>query len=582
MPDRRLPAAFAALLILVVAGCGGPSPGGQSTSGASGAPPTNAPQPPEGVPASTRPIPLPVKGQAYNNPQPRDNIRDGGTLTLPIAEIGPNFNGFSVDGSSGYLYDILSWVSPTLWYFGITGGVRPNPDYILSSELISESPETVKYTLNPKAKWNDGTPIDWTAFDVTWRTQRGDDPRYNPASTDGFRSIASVAKGEKDNEVIITFKEPYYPHETVFSTPAIEHPKNIDPELYKTGWVNNLHPELLAGPFTVESLTEEQVVLKRNPNWWGATPKLDKVVFRRMEDVAIVNAFQNGEVDSTTVDGSHSTADLFQQIRGMKDVQIRAGFSTATSVYELGQDSVLFKDAAARKAFVLATDRHLIVKIRYQGMDWQEDAPGSVLLFPWQDGYRDNLADLHYSPEQAKRVLDEAGWTMGDDGYRHKDGKLAEITYVTFGDLPVYAAMARAQQKMAKDIGIKMNIDVRKSSDFSKTLHDGTFDVLSMSWQSYTPFGYTNACQLLCSDSDSNYSRVGSKHIDELLKGVTTFSDLGKAFDAANEAELAAFHLYGMLPIFNGPSHYVVKKGLANFGPAGFLTLSPTDVGWQK
>src|SRR4029077_15351005 len=102
-----------------------------------------------------------------------------------------------------------------------------------------------------------------------------------------------------------------------------------------------------------------------------------------------------------------------------------------------------------------------IVESRCQGVDWQEEAPGSSLIYPWQDGYRDNMADLRYSPEQAKRVLDEAGWTLGDDGYRHKDGKLAEFAFVTFGDNPVFIAMARAQQKMAQDVGLKMNIDVR-------------------------------------------------------------------------------------------------------------------------
>jgi peptide/nickel transport system substrate-binding protein len=392
-----------------------------------------------------------------------------------------------------------------------------------------------------------------------------------------------VKKGEKDNEVIVTFKEPYYPYESLFAgAPSLEHPKNVDPAFYKTGWVNKLNADLLAGPFTLESQTEERVVLVRNPKWWGDPPKLDTVVYRRMDDVATVNAFQNGEVDTTTINGGRATADLLRQIGGMKDVQIRRGFSPTTSLYELGQDSDLFRDPAARKAFVLATDRRLIVEIRYQGMDWKEDAPGSALIYPWQDGSRDNMADLHYDPEQARRVLDEAGWKMGDDGYRHKDGRLAEFNYVEHGDDPVFLAMARAQQKMAQEVGLKMNIDVRKSSDFSKTLHDRTFDVVAMGWQAFTPFGYTNACQIYCTDSESNYSRVGSKHIDDLLKSVTTLKDPQRAFDAVNEAESEALHLYGLLPLYTGPSQFAVKKGLANFGPAGFLNVDPEDVGWQK
>src|SRR5262249_31917937 len=177
----------------------------------------------------------------------------------------------------------------------------------------------------------------------------------------------------------------------------------------------------------------------------------------------------------TTITGGRQTADTLRQISGMRDAQVRRGPATATSVYELGRESVLFKDEAARKAFVLGTDRKLLTQIRYQGMDWQEEAPGSALIYTWQQGYRDNIADIRYDPAQARAVLDAAGWAVGADGFRTKNGTLAEFEYVTFGDEPVFIAMARAQQKMAQEIGLKMNIDVRKSSDFSTTLSDGTF-----------------------------------------------------------------------------------------------------------
>jgi peptide/nickel transport system substrate-binding protein len=301
-----------------------------------------------------------------------------------------------------------------------------------------------------------------------------------------------------------------------------------------------------------------------------------------MEDIAIVNAFHNGEVDTTTVDGSRATADQLKQISGMRDVQIRRGFNSALSVYTMGQDSKLFEDPAARKAFALDTNRALLVEIRFQGMDWKEEAPGSTMLTPWQDGYRDNIADLHYDPEQAKKVLDDAGWKTSGDGLRYRDGQLATFTYVAFGDEPVFVAIARAQQKMAADIGLKMEIDIRKSSDYSKTMSEGTFDVVAMSWTTTDPFGYVQACQIFCSDSENNFSRLGSKEIDAALKGVAAIRDRERAFAAFNEAESSAMHLIGTFPVYNGPSQFAVKKGLANYGPAGFLVRAAQDVGWQK
>jgi peptide/nickel transport system substrate-binding protein len=248
----------------------------------------------------------------------------------------------------------------------------------------------------------------------------------------------------------------------------------------------------------------------------------------------------------------------------------------------LGRTSDFFKDPAAREAFLLGVDRSLIVELRYQGMDWKEEPPGSILMYPWQNGYRDNIPDLRYDPAKAKAVLDAAGWKMGDDGYRHKDGKLAEFNYVDFGDQPVFMAMDRAQQKMARDIGLKMNIDMRKSADFSKTLHDGSFDIVAMAFGGGSPFGYVYACQIYCTDSESNFSRVGTAAIDGALKRVDGFSDQHEAIDTFNEAESSALHLFGMFPIYNGFSLYAVKAGIANFGPAGFKTVKPEDIGWQK
>ena len=565
--EFRAKSAIAAVLLITIAACGG----GNSGSGTM----VVTVQPPEGVPANTDPLPLPEIGTAYVNPQPRENIRDGGSLTLPVAELGPNFNQHSIDGNTTYVSNIMRWVGPQLWKYSVTGLVEPNTDYLLSSELISTDPETVLFTLNPDARWNDGTPIDWTAFDASWRTQSGEDERYNPPATEGYRSIASVEKGAADNEVIVTFREPFYPYEYLFA--QLVHPRNLDPDFFKTGWVNTLNPELLAGPFTVGSLSATRLELVRNPDWWGDPAKLDRVIYVQMEDQASINAFQNGEIDAAGV----GTADRRRQIQNMSDVQIRRGFDIRTSVYTMGQDSELFVSAAARRAFVLGTDRRLLAEIRYQGMDWEEEPPGSVLMYPWQDGYQDNLADMHFEPDMARQLLDDAGWLIGDDGFRYKDGRIASFRFVTFGDDPVSAALARAQQQMARDIGLRMDIDNRKSADFSTTLTSGDFDVILMAWSASDPFGYVNVCQIYCSYSESNFSRLGNAELDALLELPGTISNREQAIAAANRAEMEALQLIGTFTLFSGPRDIAVRAGLANYGPAGFQRFEATMVGWQ-
>lgn len=573
--QHPLTATLASLLI-ALGGCGG-SDGGSSTAPGAGSAAVTV-QPPDGVPAGTSPLPLPEYGKAYNNPQPRENIQDGGTLTLPIGRLGPNFNSLHVDGNNVDVSTIMNWLAPRLWQYTPAGGAAPNENYLLSFELTSENPQVVKYVVNPNAKWNDGTPIDWTAFDAIWKLQRGGDDRYSPAATTGYESISNVAKGEQDNEVVVTFKEPFYPVEYLFA--ELTHPKNLDPEFYSTGWVNQIHSELLAGPFVVASLTENRIELERNPQWWGNPAKLERVVYRQMELSASINAFQNGEIDATNV----AIADRLRQVSGMSGVQIRRGFDIRTAVYILGRDSELFKDETGRKAFVLGTNRRLLAEIDFQGLDWEEEPPGSATMYPWQEGYRDNIADLNFDPEEAKRLLDASGWRVADDGYRYRDGQLAEFTYVTFGDDPIVAALARAQQQMARDIGLQMHIDIRRSADFAPTFAKGRrdFDVVIMAWQATDPFGYANGCQLYCSDSESNFADVGTPEIDELLRRVVTIADRTEAMRLANEGESKALHLYGMLPLMNGPRMTAVKQGLVHVGPSGFWVPPPEDIGWQK
>ena len=536
-----------------------------------------------GVPANSSPLPMPEEGVAYNNPQERDKVKDGGSLTLPIDNLGPNFNGFNVDGNSVASAELAMWTQPMLWDYDVSGKPKPNPAYLESAELVKEEPETVKYTLNPDAKWNDGTPIDWRSFKTTWITQRGGSSKYNPAASDGYSSIGSVKKGEKDNEVLVTFKETFYPWELVF--PQLLHPKNQDPQLYKSGWINDMHPELSSGPYVVDDLSKDKLTLKPNPKWWGPEPKLDEVTYLQMEPSASINAFVNGQIDSVDVE----TEDRLQQIQDMDDVLIRRSFDKSTAVYTFGQDSALFKDDAAREAFVRGTDRAKLREIAFQGLDWEEEAPGSSLMYPWQEGYEDNLGELgEYDPEAAKKILDDAGWAEGDNGYREKDGQVAEFTYVNFGDDPVAEATARAQQQMAKEIGLKMNIDNRPAADFSKTLTDRDFDVVKMGWVGSDPFGWAWACQIYCSDSPSNYSTLGNKELDKLLKAPGTFPERADAVDALNKAEADALQLIGTFPLYNGPKMEAVKTGLANYagsangGLAGFMLPHAEDIGWEK
>jgi peptide/nickel transport system substrate-binding protein len=569
-----------ALALSACSGGSGNDDGGSKSSGGG----TAAEQPAAGFDAKTMgtDYPMPDLGTAYNNAQDRDNVKDGGTLTLSISEIGPNWNAMSTDGNTLYMGYLWQMYQPQLWDYDVSGNPTPNPDYLTDVKVTSEDPLVVTYDINPDAKWNDGTDIDWTAFETTWKTQSGKNEGFNPPSTSGYDQIASVEQGDSPKQAVVTFETPFYPYQFLFIN--LLHPKNFDAKFYTEGWVNDPHNELAAGPFIVDSSDETQATFVPNPSWWGEKPKLEKVVFKQMDDSASINAFQNGEIDAVGV----AAADRLKVAQGMDDTQIRVNYALSTGVVTFNTKAESLKDIAVRKAITQSVDRSKIAEIDFQGLGWNEDPAGSEIMFPFQDGYEDNMPkDSAYSAENAGKTLEEAGYTKGSDGFYAKDGKPVTVKYTFFGDSPVQTAIANAIQAMGKASGIKIDLDNQDPSKFSDVVVGGQYEMLIMGWSASDPYGYsTSGCQLYCSDSDSNFTYIGTPEIDAELKKAGQIAEIPDAIAQLNKAEKQALELYGTFPIDYGPAMTAVKKGLANYGPttSGFQGLNwhPENIGWEK
>ncbi|MBW3082366.1 ABC transporter family substrate-binding protein [Bifidobacterium sp. 6T3] len=573
-------AAFAAC-ILALSGCGGNNANTDDTT-------TDYVQPDDGVPSSYQgTLPTPVAGERNDNPTERDDIQDGGTLTQDISEIGPNWNMNSTDGNTAYMGELWAWYQPHLWDYSVGGEATPNPDYLTNVEVTSEDPLVVTYDINEKAVWNDGTPIDWTAFQATWTCLNGKDDRYNPPQTMGYENIASVEQGETAKQVVVTFETPFYPYQYLFQN--LVNPNSVDPDVFTQGWVNDPHTEWAAGPYTIDSFDDTQVTFVRNENWWGNPGKLDKVIFKQMSDSAAINAFQNGEIDAIggrASGGGASSADRLKIVRGMDGVQLRIGYSMQTNVFTYNGTAGALQDINVRKAISQGFDYDTWISIAYQGVDWNPERPGSEILQPFQEGYENNLPEdvQELDVEGAKKTLEDAGYTMGDE-YYEKDGETLHITYTYFGDSATQTAMANAYQQMMKNIGVECEIINLDNSKFSETVTSGSYEVLPMGWSASDPFGYSSSgFQLYGSDSSSNFTYVGSDEVDQLWSIPGTLEDVSAATEAANKAEQASLELYGTIPVSTPPIYMAVKEGLANYGPSGFLqiTLHREDIGWEK
>ena len=148
--------------------------------------------------ASLDQLPLPEQGKLYNNPLGRDQIRDGGDLVLPLSELGPNWNYFSVGGNSTYMKALWANYMPINLFLvsADASSFTPNPAYLSDyREEMVDGKEVCTLTFRDEATFNDGTPMDYRAIKAVWDVMGGKDPAYEPSATDGYANIESVSPG---------------------------------------------------------------------------------------------------------------------------------------------------------------------------------------------------------------------------------------------------------------------------------------------------------------------------------------------------------------------------------------------------
>ena len=448
-----------------------------------------------------------------------------------------------------------------------------------NDQLNSAREEAAK--IREEAKFNDGTPIDYKAFENTWKANNGQDPAYQASSTDGYVQIKSVKAGASAKEAVVTFDGVYSWWQGLFN--LLLHPAVDTPEKYNTLYKGQVHPEWGAGPYKVENVaigtSAPQATFVPNEKWWGKPGKLTKRVMKQMEDQASLNAFLNGEIDATGV----GTGERLAAVKGKEGTKVYTSFRSQNVLLTANSASQGLSDPKVREAVFKTVDRKLIANIVFKGLDYSEPFPGSLVQFSIQDGYRDNFSKaVTLDVKGAKKLLDEAGWKEGKDGVRVKDGKKLELRYPVFSDDPNIKNIAVSIQSDLKNVGISLKIEDHPSSDFAPIMSKKQFDLVMSSFVSTDPYGVAYFRQTYASDSTLNKSGTGSKEFDAKIAEMEKIADPKKQIAKANELEAEAFKFYGVMPVYNGATKRAVKEKVANYGAMGFVKLPIQNIGFVK
>ncbi len=512
------------------------------------------------------------------NPKERSELQEGGELRLPSTQLGPDFNTNSASGNSSYTAVMISALSPItntgLWHSDYEGNWTPNPDFCESFEEEKQGDkQTLVIKLNPDAKFNDGTPIDIEALRTTWEILgKGGERGFNIIDAGPHEYIESI---EQDGENIrVTMSKTYYPIADIFGS-GVFHPALNDKEVFNNGFIDDLHDEWRAGPFKLEkwNSSEKVATLVPNENWWGEKPLLERITFRQMEASAARAAFKNGEID---VIGA-STLTAYKDVEGTEGTEVRRG----QRLFSGGLNMSSFRlPLEMRKAIFAAVDRKALADVRFNGLNWTEELPGSMMLMPFSEYYEDNFGQV-VDGWDAGQILEEAGYTKSGDYYQ-KDGKNAKFAVTIFGDDPVSAALAQTLSQQMKDAGIECTVDNQPDANFGTVMGNKEYD---LTFSGYTVGSDATLAAKQFYDS-SNNDGEGSDEIDQMIEEMGAIQDDVERNKKANEIERKHMEEFAIMgTVFNTPDIYVAKTGLANYGAGlfGDPKYNPqmwSNIGW--
>jgi glutathione transport system substrate-binding protein len=574
MRRTALWAVLVSALALVAAACGGS--GSSGGGGGSTAKPTQ-----EQEASATKQIDI--------NEQPLDKVKQGGTIRWAVDQFSTQWNYNQINGPNAATAQVLYGVMPYAFIADKTAKTSPNPDYVTSAKAEqSGGKQVVTIEINPKAKWSDGTPITAKDFETQWQALRGKDSKYQISSSTGYDLIESVEQGKDGREVIATFKQTFADWMSLWS-PLYPAKYQDTSDHFNKGYFNKI--PVTAGPFKVEKIDKsaKTVSMVPDPNWWGAKPKLDRIITRALEGDASVNAFVNGEVDVNLLPNDPAS---YKRAKSAKDGVIRVAGGPDFRHFTINGTSPDLTDVNVRRALAMSINRNAINKADLTGLPWPARTMDNHFFVNTQAGYQSNAGEIGtYNPDKAKQLLDAAGWKQGSGGFRQKGGKTLELRFVIPVGIPASKQEGELTQAMLKDVGIKLDIRAVPSDDFfDKYVTPGNFDITPFSWLG-TPFPLGSSQSIYVNPTkdssgelqiQQNFARVGSKQIDDLMDQAEQTLDQKKSFELTNQADAQIWNEVHSIIFYQRPQMNGVNKNLANVGSYGFAQPDYTKIGFTS
>ena len=400
-----------------------------------------------------------------------------------------------------------------------------NPDLTIGYDLatdtsVSEDGLTWTVTIRKDVQFTDGEPL--TAGDVAFT--------YNTVKeTSSVNDFTMLERAEALNDTTVVF------HMTrPFSIwPYTMAAVGILPEHAYDSRTYGINP-IGSGRYMLKQWDQgQQVILEANPDYYGEAPKMKQVTILFMEEDAAFLAAQAGQVDVAYTSATYSDQNIDGYELAAYETVDNRGFNlpavpegTDEEGRQTGNDFT--SDVRVRRAINLGIDRQEMIDHVLNG--YGSPAYSVCDQLPWYS----EASEVAYDPEEAGKLLDEAGWRMGADGVREKDGVKASLNLLFSTGDSVRQALVEDFADQMEELGIACTTEgVGWDTAYDRALADP----LLWGWGAHTPMELYNIYHTEEKSGSARYSPYGNGAVDAYMDQALASGDLEESYALWQKAQ---------------------------------------------
>lgn len=281
------------------------------------------------------------------------------------------------------------------------------------------------------------------------------------------------------------------------------------------------------GPYVATAVSDTEITLTKNENYWDGEPKMDTVIVRSITDGdTLTSALQSGEIDAA-YGMPYASYELFSD----ESAYAISSCETSRSFFgEVNYSSEIMQDDAVRQALAMGIDKDGFITTLLNGRGVAAVGP-----FTSEMAFGDSaITAASYDPEAAAQILEEAGWVDTDgDGIREKDGQTLTIRWLTYPGRMELPLLAESAQATLSEIGF--DVQVNSTANHTEIRKDTTAWDVYVSAMVTAPTGdpeyFFTSC--VVTGATANYGGYSNSELDALAE------QLHNAFDTSERASLA-------------------------------------------